>query len=128
MNKEEKKAIEIVKQIGIGKYVEGKAKAIYTVLNLIENLQKENEELKALDLSNSKMIANMSTRHFHDREKIRNSIPVKEVKDLKDRILKNEEYTIVLKGDGGFPDNVTEATFEKYINLKVLDELIERRK
>lgn len=55
-------------------------------------------------------------------------ISVQEVKDLKDRILKNEEYTVVLEGDKEFPDSTTEATFEKYINLKVLDELIERRK
>ena len=27
------------------------------------------------------MIANMSTRHFHDREKIRNSIPKQKIKD-----------------------------------------------
>ena len=46
---------------------------------------------------------------------------------MKDRILKNEEYTAVLEGDGEFPDNVTEATFEKYINLKVLDKLVERK-
>ena len=37
------------------------------VLEINEVLLKENEELKALDLSNSKMIANMSTIHFHDR-------------------------------------------------------------
>ena len=47
---------------------------------------KENEELKALDLSNNKMIANMSTRHFHDREKIRNSIPKQKIKDKIKRI------------------------------------------
>ena len=51
------------------------------VLEINEVLLKENEELKALDLSNSKMIANMSTRHFHDREKIRNSIPKQKIKD-----------------------------------------------
>ena len=50
------------------------------VLEINEVLLKENEELKALDLSNSKMIANMSTRHFHDREKIRNSIPKQKIK------------------------------------------------
>lgn len=51
------------------------------VLEINEVLLKDNEELKALDLSNSKMIANMSTRHFHDREKIRNSIPKQKIKD-----------------------------------------------
>lgn len=56
MNEEEKKAIEILKDnIGI---LEGKltikytnyntVKAFNTILNLIEKLQKENEELKEL--------------------------------------------------------------------------------
>lgn len=51
-----------------------------------QRLKSENEKLKALDLRNSKMIANMSTRHFQDREKIRNSIPIQKVKDIIDRI------------------------------------------
>lgn len=55
-------------------------------LGIIEKLQKENEKLKALDSSNSKMIANMSKRHFQDREKIRNSIPIQKIKDIIDRI------------------------------------------
>ena len=62
------------------------------VVNLIEKLQKENEKLKELDLSNSKMIANMSERHLHDREKIRNSIPVQEVKDKIEEL--KEQYNV----------------------------------
>ena len=46
MNEEEKKAIEILKEIEINTYAEGKATAIDTVLKLIKKLQKENEELK----------------------------------------------------------------------------------
>lgn len=46
MNEEEKKAIEILKEIEINTYAEGKAIAIDTVLKLIKKLQKENEELK----------------------------------------------------------------------------------
>ena len=53
---------------------------------IINRLNKENEELKASDSSNSKIIANMSTRHFQDREKIRNSIPIQKIKDIIDRI------------------------------------------
>lgn len=45
MNEEEKKAIEILKEIEINTYAEGKAIAIDTVLKLIKKLQKENEEL-----------------------------------------------------------------------------------
>lgn len=58
------------------------------------DLIKENEKLKALDLSNSKIIANMSTRHFQDREKIRESIPIQKVKDKIEEIdkkIKREE-------------------------------------
>lgn len=60
--------------------------AIEYILSDYKRVLKENEKLKALDSSNSKMIANMSTRHFQDREKIRNSIPVQKVKDIIDRI------------------------------------------
>lgn len=50
MNEEEKKAIEILKEIEINTYAEGKAIAIDTVLKLIKKLQKENEELKNIEL------------------------------------------------------------------------------
>lgn len=46
MNEEEEQAIERLKEIEVNTYSEGKARAIDTVLNLIEKLQKENEELK----------------------------------------------------------------------------------
>ena len=46
MNEEEEQAIERLKEIEVNTYAEGKARAIDTVLNLIEKLQKENEELK----------------------------------------------------------------------------------
>ena len=52
---------------------------------------KENEKLKALDSSNSKMIANMSKRHFQDREKIRNSIPIQKVKDKIEELKEKEQ-------------------------------------
>ena len=65
--------------------------ALEHILSDYKRVLKENEELKALDLSNSKMIANMSTRHFHDREKIRNSIPKQIIKDkIEDKIAEIE--------------------------------------
>lgn len=66
-------------------------KAIEHILSDYKRILKENEKLKALDSSNSKMIANMSKRHFQDREKIRNSIPVQKVKD-KIEFLEEEGY------------------------------------
>lgn len=59
-----------------------------------KRILKENEKLKALDSSNSKMIANMSKRHFQDREKIRNSIPVQKVKDK----IEEEKLPLVIVG------------------------------
>lgn len=94
-------------------------------------LQKENEELKnAVNVVNKEK-ADWIRAYQEEKDKqfelLRSNIPIQEVKDLKDRILKNKEYTVVLEGDKEFPDNATEATFEKYINLKVLDELVERK-
>lgn len=43
MSEEEKEAIEIVKNICINTYAEGKAKAVKTILNLIEKMQKQIE-------------------------------------------------------------------------------------
>ncbi len=51
MNEEEKKAIEILKEIEINTYAEGKAIAIDTVLKLIKKLQKENELLRQQNIS-----------------------------------------------------------------------------
>lgn len=57
-------------------------------------MEEENIKLKELDLSNFKMIANFSERHFHDRVKIRNSIPkskieekIKELEHIRDTAL-----------------------------------------
>ena len=108
----------------------------------LKELKKENEKLKKeLNEENKKcmMLAVEKQDYFEKYKyhlqqnesltrKFSNDIPVQEVKDLKNRILENEEYTVVLEGDKEFPDSTTETTFEKYINLKVLDELIERGK
>lgn len=48
MSEEEKKAIERLDRIEV--YNTGDGEAIDTVLNLITKLQKENEELKAINL------------------------------------------------------------------------------
>ena len=82
MNEEEKKAIDFLKETNFD-YLDYDmcVSSVETISNLVERLQKENEKLKVSDSSNSKIIANMSTRHFQDREKIRNSIPVQKIKD-----------------------------------------------
>lgn len=90
--------------------------AIDNILSDYKRVLKENEELKALDLSNSKMIANMSTRHFHDREKIRNSIPKQKIKD-KIEELEKDEYS-------KYYDMFLEERDLKY-TIQILQELLE---
>lgn len=56
MKEEEKKAIERLKEIATNTYAEGKVRAIDTILNLIEKLQRENEELKTEIQEKEKLI------------------------------------------------------------------------
>ena len=69
LSDEEKKAIDKFKRSA--NYFVMPIYETKIILELIEKQSKEIEELKKQDLSNSKIIANMSTRHFNDREKIR---------------------------------------------------------
>ena len=91
--------------------------AIDHILSDYKRILKENEKLKALDSSNSKMIANMSKRHFQDREKIRNSIPIQKVKDKIEELKKKVEELTDDKGYWGGSDLLEQ--------IKVLQELIE---
>ena len=56
---------EIVLKKDICKIIE------YEQLQAIENLIARNKELEEGDLRKDELVANFSTRHFHDREKIR---------------------------------------------------------
>lgn len=87
------------------------------------DLIKENEKLKALDLSNSKIIANMSTRHFQDREKIRESIPIQKVKD-KIEELKERKMDIVTSPIHNADEKIEILKKDK-IRIQVLQELLE---
>lgn len=113
MNEEEKKAVEILKEIEINTYAERKAIAIDTVLKLVERLQVENEKLKVSDSSNSKIIANMSTRHFQDREKIRNSIPVQKIKDKIEEIQEEGYWLFTTDRDSDKCVEVLQELLEK---------------
>ena len=91
------------------------------LLNLIEKLQKENEELKNdyENLNNSVVVKNHC---------IKNSIPVQKVKDKIEEILNNGEYRIIFEGDTEIPDEATIINAQKYIKLEKLQELLEGRK
>ena len=108
MNEEEKKAIDFLKETNFD-YLDYDmcVSSVETISNLVERLQKENEKLKVSDSSNSKIIANMSTRHFQDREKIRNSIPVQKIKDKIEELKQQDrEWTEELsEPDSNFKNN-----------------------
>ena len=110
MNEEEKKAIEILKEIEINTYSEGKAIAIDTVLKLIKKLQKENEEFKRLHIQDNKHLDFI----------MEHSIPIQKIKD------KIEEYKNMLKTCNKAKD--TDRI--KAINERILEleELLEGRK
>jgi hypothetical protein len=83
MNEEEKKAVEFVKKRTkeLKKYAKRENELCYDdiVLNLIEKLQKENEELKNKEVTARKINELLVQRYS-------NSIPVQKVKDTIDRI------------------------------------------
>lgn len=95
MNEEEEQAIERLKEIAMNTYAEGKARAIDTVLNLIEKLQKENKLAKQALIKNCN-IADERNQLLKENEELKdkyatfvkmsseviaNSIPVQKVKD-----------------------------------------------
>lgn len=92
--------------------------AIEIISNLIEKLQKENEELKRLHIQDNKHLDFI----------MEHSIPVQKVKDKIDEILNNGEYRIIFEGDAEFPDEATIINAQRYIKLEKLQELLEERK
>lgn len=118
MNEEEKKAIEILKEIEINTYAEGKAIAIDTVLKLIKKLQKENEELKKY------------TIHLTDEQYktvidlAQNDINQQWIQKVKDKIeeLKQEKKK--------YGNCLIEMYEDELVNrdIKILQELLEGRK
>ncbi|MCI7206461.1 MAG: hypothetical protein MSA15_10800 [Clostridium sp.] len=128
MNEEEKKAIndfkrtvELYEAKPIDKisveFDEFDYKIVKIVLNLIEKLQKENEELKADNYELNNRITDLLE-----------NIPVQKVKDKIEEILNNKEYRIVFEGNAEFPDDATIINAQKYIKLEKMQELIEERK
>ena len=136
MNEEEKKAIEIVKRLATyyddyslldeEEIEENKNvnKSIELVLNLIEKLQKENEELKLYNNSITSQLEQMTTEKFkkgwiHQSE-FKDFISVQKVKD------KIEEYKNMLKTCNKAKD----IDRIKAINERILEleELLEGRK
>ena len=92
--------------------------ALENLLKRYKELEKENEILNGLDKSHSKQIAMMSERHFKDREKIKNSIPISYIKEKINEYLEfDKEHKIYTK------DGRENFTFE-YFKAVTLKELL----
>ena len=96
------------------------------ITNLIEKLQKENEELKN-KLSLKQFDINVVYNDYLEKlnEYKENSIPIPKVKDKIEEILNNKEYRIVFEGNAEFPDDATIINAQKYIKLERMQELTE---
>lgn len=120
MNEEEKKAIEILKEIEINTYAEGKAIAIDTVLKLIKKLQKENEELK------KSKITYEAVRDIQEKNRniVDNNYISKQI--VKDNLIKyQEEYELLLEHQSGKESNKTKTLRGR---IHMCQELLEGRK
>ena len=122
MNEEEKKAIDFLKETNFD-YLEYDmcVSSVEIISNLVERLQKENEELKNQEATQRKINELLVQRYS-------NSISVQKVKDKIEEILNNGEYRIIFEGDAEFPDKATRIDAQKYIKLEKLQELLEGRK
>lgn len=130
MNEKEKNAIEeFRKQLRLAINIDDVTTAIRndnakTILNLIEKLQKENEELKVYNNSITSQLEQMTTEKFKEgwihQSEFKDFIPVQKVKD------KIEEYKNMLKTCNKEKDiDRIKAINERIL---VLQELLEGRK
>lgn len=146
MNEEEKKAVKYFynlratidesnmlfdEEINV-KHGKEKIKQITIILNLIEKLQKENEELR---VSNKKLYEIGQEMCKQDKYTSENYIPVQKVKDKIEKEIKYHERNILeienitmLKSKTDKEE--VEIEFNKYVIVvlkKILQELIEER-
>lgn len=134
MNEEEKKAVERFKRLYLKDFnnekITNEDRLSYIecglISNLIEKLQKENEELREKWDKDTHILQN--ELDLTNADKINNYIPIQKVKDKIEEILNNGEYRIIFEGDAEFPDEATCIDAQKYIKLEKLQELLEGRK
>lgn len=120
MNEEETEKLKDLKAVYSGAIQSGEigiANMIKGGIDLIEKLQKENEEFKRLHIQDNKHLDFI----------MQHCIPVQKVKDKIEEILNNGEYRIIFEGDAEFPDEATCIDAQKYIKLEKLQELLEGR-
>lgn len=119
--------------------------SVLKICEIIEKLQKENEELKEyiaiapnLDEMTAIKYRNIQENAYvqgraEEQQKAKkiiyeNYIPKQKVKDKIEEILNNGEYRIIFEGNAEFPDEATCIDAQKYIKLEKLQELLEGRK
>lgn len=125
MNEEEKNTVEeLEKQLRLLMNIDDITTTIrndeaQTILNLIEKLQKENEELREIYKSEKKM-KNEYVKLYQDLLLKENVIPVQKVKD--NLIKYQEEYELLLEHQSGKESNRT-----KYLRgrIHMCQELLE---
>ena len=130
MNEKEKNAIEeFRKQLRLAINIDDVTTAIRndnakTILNLIEKLQKENEELKVYNNSITSQLEQMTTEKFKEgwihQSELKDFIPVQKVKD------KIEELKQKAISYGPFIDR--DESFNIESKISILQELLEWRK
>ena len=144
MNKEEEQAIERLKEIAMNTYAEGKARAIDTVLNLIEKLQKENKLAKQALIKNCN-IADERNQLLKENEELKdkyatfvkmsseviaNSVPIQKVKYKIEELNKKEQElqnNISTEEREDYSDaNISWELMDINIRREVLQELLEK--
>ena len=148
MNEEEKKALKVINartrrlldELEIEKedmsdepkiaYLMQEIRANKTILNLIEKLQKENEELKEIYRSEKKM-KNEYIKLYQDLLLKENVIPTQNVKDRIEKLDKKEQKlqkSISSEEREEYSDaNISWSLMDINIRREVLQELIEER-
>lgn len=139
MNEEERKAVEILNTFKLRRKTKNykeisleDSQSVEIVLNLIERLQKENEELRE---SNKKLYEIGQQMCKQDKYTSENYIPVQKVKDNIEKEIKYHEKNILDIENVNMLKSKTakeeaEIEFNKYaivVLKKMLQELIEER-
>lgn len=133
MNEEEKKAIEILNTFELRRKTKNykeisleDSQSVETLLNLIEKLQKENEELKEIYRSEKKM-KNEYIKLYQDLLLKENVISTQNVKDRIEELNRKIDKSID-NSKGGLDEEFIEKAGELLAQKRILQELIEGRK
>ena len=130
MNEKEKKAIEYLKTRLYGnegcKYIDVAQEDLRIFINLVDRLQKENEELKEIYRSEKKM-KNEYIKLYQDLLLKENVIPTQNVKDRIEELNRKIDKSID-NSKGGLDEEFIEKAGELLAQKRILQGLLEGRK